>query len=206
MNATAMTTALKARAPARRMLLLLAVVFILPFAIGTGLFWLDWRPEKFGNYGELLQAPRQLPESGLRHADGRPFPSSALRGKWLLVLPVNGPCDSSCQQNLQQMRQVHVALNKEQDRLQRVLIGSRASDRGDDPVWAEMPRRFPDLVLATVSGDAAASDWNRVLGGTGREIYVVDPLGNVMMRYGDPIDMRGVLKDLERLLKYSWIR
>ena len=206
MNATLMTPALRARAPARRMLLLLAAVFILPFAIGTGLFWLDWRPEKFGNYGELLQAPRQLPESGLRHGDGRPFPSSELRGKWLLVLPVSGPCDSICRQNLQQMRQVHIALNKEQDRLQRVLIVSRDSGQADDPVWAELPQRFPDLVLATLPAGAAASDWNRVLGGAGREIYVVDPLGNVMMRYRDPIDMRGVLKDLERLLKYSWIR
>ena len=104
------------------------------------------------------------------------------------------------------MRQVHIALNKEQDRLQRVLIVSRDSGQADDPVWAELPQRFPDLVLATLPAGAAASDWNRVLGGTGREIYVVDPLGNVMMRYRDPIDMRGVLKDLERLLKYSWIR
>ena len=206
MNATVMTPALKARAPARRTLLLLAAVFILPLAIGTGLFWLDWRPEKFGNYGELLQPPRQLPESGLRHADGRPFPSFDLRGKWLLVLPLNGPCDSICQQTLQQMRQVHIALNKEQDRLQQVLIGSRGAGRADDPIWVELPQRFPGLVLATVSADAATSGWNRVLGGTGREIYVVDPLGKVMMRYSDPIDMRGVLRDLERLLKYSWIR
>ena len=206
MNARTMTSALKGRAPAYRTLLLLAAVFILPFAIGTGLFWLDWRPEKTGNHGELLQPPRQLPQSGLRHADGRAFPSSDLLGKWLLILPISGPCKSTCEQRLQQMRQVHIALNKERDRLQRVLVRKDGVDRADDPIWAELPQRFPDLVLATTSAGAAASDWNRVLGGSAGEIYIVDPFGKAMMRYREPTDMRGVLKDLERLLKYSWIR
>jgi len=129
-----------------------------------------------------------------------------LRGKWLLVLPVSGPCDSICERSLQQMRQVHIALNKEQDRLQRVFIASGGSVRTDDRIWSEMSQRFPDLVLATLSAETSASGWSRALGGTSREIYVVDPLGRVMMRYGDPIEMRGVFKDLERLLKYSWIR
>jgi hypothetical protein len=48
--------------------------------------------------------------------------------------------------------------------------------------------------------------WKSVLEGTGQAIFIVDPLGNVMMRYAAPPDMRGILKDLERLLKYSWIR
>ncbi len=200
------TPASKLRTPAHRTLALLAAVFILPFVIGTGLFWLDWRPEKFGNYGELMQPPRQLPESGLRHADGGPFPSSELRGKWLLVLPVSGPCDSICEQDLQRMQQVHIALNKEQDRLQRVLIASDVAERTDGRIRSEISQRFPDLVLATVSAGTAAAGWSRALGGTGREIYVVDPLGRVMMRYSNPIEMRGVFKDLDRLLKYSWIR
>jgi hypothetical protein len=204
MTATTMTPA--ARAPARRTLLLLAAVFILPFAIGTGLFWLDWRPGKFANYGELLQPPLRLPDSGLRHVDGRPLPTAELHGKWLLVMPVSGQCDSTCQDTLQHLRQVHLALNKEQSRLQQVLIGRRNPDQGDDAVWAELAQRFPDLVLATTPADAARPDWTRLLGGAGHETYIIDPLGNAIMRYRDPVDKRGVLKDLERLLKYSWIR
>jgi hypothetical protein len=129
-----------------------------------------------------------------------------LRGKWLLVLPISGPCDSICEQTLQQMQQIHIALNKEQNRLQRVLIAGGVSDRTGGRFWAEMSQRFPDLVLAAVSAETAASGWTGALGGSGREIYVVDPLGRAMMRYGNPIEMRGVFKDLERLLKYSWIR
>ncbi len=195
---SAMTSALPSPKPAYHTLLLLAAVFVLPFIIGTGLFWSGWRPGKFVNHGELLQPPRLLPESGLAHADGRPLPISELRGKWLLIMPVDQTCDTTCQQNLQQLRQVHVALNKEQSRLQRVFISSSTSD----PALAKMQQDFPDLVVASTANMA----WRNAQDVSGQTIYIVDPLANIMMRYADPADMRGVLKDLERLLKYSWIR
>lgn len=201
-----MTTAQPTTNSSRRTLLLLAALFFLPFVIGSGLFWLDWRPEKFGNKGELLQPPRTLPATGLRHADGRPLPTAELLGKWLLVLPVKGSCTTTCQNNLQHMLQVHVALNKEQNRLQRVLIVSDGSDSANDPPMAELQRLFPGLLVAAVQTSVAGEAWHGALNGRGQEVYIVDPLGNVMMRYADPTDMRGVLKDLERLLKYSWIR
>lgn len=185
---------------------MLAALFILPFVIGSGLFWLDWRPEKFGNHGELLQPPRALPASGLNHADGRSLPTPELLGKWLLVLPVKGSCNTACQNNLQGMLQVHVALNKEQNRLQRVIIVSEVSDSANDPPMLELQRMFPGLLIAAVQANVAAESWNSVLNGRGQDVFIVDPLGNVMMRYANPSEMRGVLKDLERLLKYSWIR
>lgn len=190
----------------RYTLLLLAAVFFLPFVIGTGLFWLDWRPEKYSNHGDLLKPPVPLPEAGLSHADGRPLPVSALRGKWLLVLPAKGVCDDTCQENLQLMLQVHIALNKEQNRLQRVFISFDSSDAYIKSALPELQQRFPDMVIATAKASAEANAWQSVLGKSGQEIFIADPLGNVMMRYADPIDMRGVLKDLERLLKYSWVR
>ena len=194
---SAMASALPSSKPAQT-LWLLAVVFVLPFVVGTGLFWSGWRPAKFVNHGELLQPPRLMPESGLSHADGRPMPTSELLGKWLLVMPADQTCDGTCQHNLQQMRQVHIALNKEQSRLQRVFISSSASD----PALAKMQQDFPDMVVASTANMA----WRSAPDVSGQTIYVVDPLGNIMMRYTDPADMRGVLKDLERLLKYSWIR
>jgi len=200
---TTLTPVTPLRPSAFPTLSLLAAVFLLPFIIGTGLFWSGWRPGKFINHGELLTPARPLPETGLSHADGRPFPRSELAGKWLLVLPVAGACDTPCLDNLQQMQNVHLALNKEQSRLQRVLI----SNGGPPP--ADLQSRFPGLVLGRInstSSDATSEAWHSVLAGRGQTLYVVDPLGNVMMRYTDPGDMRGVLKDLERLLKYSWIR
>jgi cytochrome oxidase Cu insertion factor (SCO1/SenC/PrrC family) len=194
--------ALPAPKSARRTLLLLAAVFFLPFVVGTGLFWSGWRPGKFVNHGELLQPPGVLPPSGLRHVDGRPLPTAELRGKWLLLLPIDGACAAACEQKLQQMQRVHIALNKEQTRVQRVLISSAAAE----PALAQLSRAFPDLVVGVVPAGAGGDAWRDVLDGSGQAVYIVDPLGNVMMRYADPADMRGVLKDLERLLKYSWIR
>ena len=191
---------------ARRMLLLLAAVFFLPFAVGTGLFWSGWRPEKFANHGELLQPPRILPDGGLHHPDGNPLPTSELHGKWLLVMSNSEPCRVVCQQDLQQMLQVHMALNKEQSRVQRVFISSDVSARDSASSLAEAQSRFPDLVVGLWDSGAAKKTWQGILESSGRELYVVDPLGNVILRYAAPPDMRGVLKDLERLLKYSWLR
>jgi cytochrome oxidase Cu insertion factor (SCO1/SenC/PrrC family) len=172
-----MTTAITTPNSSRRTLLLLAALFILPFVVGSGLFWLDWRPGKFGNHGELLQPPRTLPAVGLYHADGRPLPTSELLGKWLLVLPVKGSCTTTCQNNLQGMLQVHVALNKEQKRMQRVLIVGDVSDSAtDDPPMVELQRLFPGLLVAAVQANVAGEAWD------------------------------GALSDIERLLKYSWIR
>ena len=182
---------------ARLTLWLLAALFVLPVVLGSGLFWSGWRPGTFVNHGELLQPPRVLPESGLRHADGRPLPSSQLRGKWLLLMAAEQSCDASCERNLQQLRQVHIALNKEQSRVQRVFISTGAAG----PALVKMQQDFPGLLVASATDTA----WRQALDGS-QTLYLVDPFGNVMMRYGDPADMRGVLKDLERLLKYSWIR
>ena len=189
------------RQPAYRMLCLLAAVFVLPFVIGSGLFWADWRPAKFGNHGELVQPALALPESGLRLADGSALASAQLRGKWLLVLPIGQDCDSSCAARLYAMQQAHLALNKEQSRVQRVLIGSNGLP---DDVLADLQQRFPGLLVATVA-EPENKRWKTVLGGDEQTIVVVDPLGMAMMRYRDATT-RGVFKDMERLLKYSWIR
>ena len=62
------------------------------------------------------------------------------------------------------------------------------------------------MVVAMAKTSAKVNVWRSLLGDNGQKIFIVDPLGNVMMRYAEPIEMRGVLKDLERLLKYSWVR
>lgn len=186
--------------PARYTLALLLAVFVLPFLAGTSLFLSGWRPERFGNHGDLIQPPRPMPETGLLRSDGLPLAGTDLRGHWLLVLTVNGACDGSCRESLQQMTQVHRALNKEQNRLRRVLITTEAG-----VIQPEAQPASPDLIAATIV-PAAQSAWANVLDVKGQTLFIADPMGNVIMRYPDPTATRGVLKDLERLLKYSWIQ
>ena len=192
--------------PARYTLLLLAALFLLPVALGTGLFWSGWRPTSFTNHGDLLQPALPLPETGLPQIDQRPLPTSALRGQWLLVLPLNQPCTTACEDVLHQLRQVHIALNKEQSRVQRVFLRLGAPTPAETPNLASIAQRFPQLILAVAPDSEAGRQWQTIFAGNGERIFVVDPMGNVMLRYANAANMRGVLKDMERLLKYSWVR
>ena len=200
-----MTASAPTLTPVRRAMMLTIALLMLPFLIAFGLYWFEWRPAKLANHGELIQPPQALPESGLSHADGSPLPTEELRRKWTLVLVSRTPCDNACQHDLHQMRQVQVALNKEMLRLRRVLIGSSVSVLAADPALPELRRSYPDLLIAAPNADPQGALWRSAIDPTNYRFYVIDPLGNVMMRYTDKPDMAGMLKDLERLLKYSWV-
>ena len=200
-----MTTAALTLNPARRAILLVTTLLAMPFAVAFGLYWFEWRPTTLGNHGELIQPTLPLPESGLDNADGRPLPTAELRGKWTLVLISKGPCAAICQQHLQQMRQVQVSLNKEMGRLHRVLLGDSSAALSSDTSLPALRQSYPDLLIAAPAAGKDGDAWRSTLDGTNHSFYVIDPLGNVMMRYTDKPDMQGMRKDLERLLKYSWV-
>ena len=183
----------------RRTLLLVLALFVLPVLVAAGMYVFGWRPEKTMNHGTLIRPPLALPDRGLSGTDGKPIAIEELRGKWLLLLAGSGPCDETCRGRLQQMRNVQVALNKDRDRIRRAWINPGA---GADPALAELRRALPDLLVAQPAGDA----WTAIFGSApSHRLYLADPMGNVIMRYPDDADPQGVRKDLERLLKYSWI-
>jgi len=191
--------------PARRAILLVTALLAMPFAVAFGLYWFEWRPARLANHGELIQPPQAVPENGLLLADGRALPSAELRGKWTLVLIGKGPCAAACQEQLLQMRQVQVSLNKEMGRLHRLLLGDGVASLAGDAALPEVRRRYPDLIVAAPAAGQDGDAWRRTLDGGSHRFYVIDPLGNVMLRYPDNADMQGMRKDLERLLKYSWV-
>lgn len=163
-----------------RMLLILAAVFVLPVVVGFGLFWSGWRPAVLRNHGELIQPPRALPSG------------EGLHGKWLLIVPARDGCAQSCQDALQRLQQAQAALGKDQGRVQRVVVGT-----------APIP---PLQGVTVISPSADETAWRSALDDFAPAAFVADPFGNVVMRYGQPIDARHVLRDMERLLKYSWVR
>lgn len=189
----------------QRTLLLVTALLALPFAVAVGLYWFEWRPAKLANHGQLIEPPQALPEDGLQLIDGKPLPTSELRRKWTLVMVNDVPCATPCQEDLHQIRQVQVALNKEMLRLRRVLLGSSVAELRADPALAALQRRYPDLIIAAPVAGEQGEPWRTILNGAGHRFYVVDPLGNVMMRYPERPQMQGMLRDLERLLKYSWV-
>jgi hypothetical protein len=169
---------------ARAKLLLVFLACAAPFALAWAAWYFGWAPGAAGNYGELI-APRTV--------SGAPLP--ALRGKWVMVMFDGAACDAYCEKKLYYMRQVRRAQGKDLGRVERLWV---ITDGGQ-------PR--PDVLAASEGtqlsrGSPAAAEFP---GAARDHIYLVDPLGNLMMRFPRDPDPSRMLKDLQRLLKYSRI-
>ncbi len=163
----------------------LAAVFAVcaaPFVLGWLAYENRWFSSQAGNYGELI-APRPI--------DGT---LAALRGKWVLLTADPAACAAACERKLYIVRQVRKAQGKDAERIERLwLITDGATPR-------------PELV-AVLEGAHFATPSALLLqslpGASREHIYLVDPLGNLMMRFPAEPDPAKMIKDLQRLLKYS---
>ncbi len=160
------------------------------------------RPEGRRNFGELIDPQRPLPSLSTQTLDGREGQLSALKGQWLLVAVAGGACDKACEQNLYLQRQLRESLGKEKERVDRVWLV---------PDTAAVPQALiPALAGATVlrvPADGLAA-WLQPVAGKplASHLYVVDPLGNWMLRFPPDMDTTAAAKakrDLDRLLRAS---
>jgi hypothetical protein len=177
----------------RRLLVGVALMFFAPLAVSFYLYYGHaWHPRGHVNNGELIQPPRPLPESAL------PAPYT-LRRKWTMLYVQRGPCDQLCLRRLYDTRQVRTALDRDMDRVQRVLIAD--ADCCDLQKLHDM---HPDLIM--VHADPKALPLLALLpGANSQRVYLVDPLGNAMMFYEADAKAKGMLEDLQRLLRLSQI-
>jgi cytochrome oxidase Cu insertion factor (SCO1/SenC/PrrC family) len=183
---------------ARLKLLLIGLFFALPFLLAWAAYWFHWTPGQSGNYGELLP-PRQVPGGGLVGLDGKPFSLASLRGKWVMLQFDAAACDHYCERKLYFMRQVRVAQGKDMGRVERVWV---LTDGGAPRPALTAAIAGTHVVRATDGSVPAAFPRARR---TVDHIYLIDPLGNLMMRFPRDPDPSRMLKDLQRLLKYSQI-
>jgi cytochrome oxidase Cu insertion factor (SCO1/SenC/PrrC family) len=184
------------QAQGRRMLLLLLVLFALPVAVVLGMMRLDYRPGG-SSHGTLIYPPRALQLDNLHDAQGQSIAPARLKAKWNLVYVARTNCETECMDGVRMLRQIHVALNKEIDRVQRLLVVPGPSDRAQ---LTQLQASYPDLVI--LPDDALLHQFTNVPPAT---VYLVDPLGNLMMAYPEGYSPKGLLADITRLLKYSWI-
>lgn len=162
-------------------LLVLFLACAAPFVLGWAAWYFNWGTGTAGNYGELIP-PRPLSTP----------PFTELRGKWVLVSFDRAACDAYCEKKLYFMRQVRKAQGKEQSRLERLWV---ITDGGT-------PR---SEIMAAMEGTriAAAVESSAFPGNAVEHVYLVDPLGNLMLRFPQDPDPSKMIKDLQRLLKYS---
>lgn len=190
----------------RRMLVTLALLFFGPIVVATFLYKAGVGPSGRVNHGDLLDPARPLPAVSLPLAKGGETGPGFLRGKWSLVYVGAGECDAACRQLLHRARQVHIALNREQERVQRVfLYAGSCCDRA----WLD--KEHPDLIVAWAD-EAGGREllapfpvYGNVPVASAGRLYIVDPLGNLVMSYAPTFEDRGLLNDLKKLLQLSSI-
>lgn len=161
------------------------------------------RPQARANYGELIQPTRALPPAlALTALDGSAVAAPTLRGQWLLITVGSGDCDAACEKRLYLQRQLREMLGREKDRLDRVwLLTDAAEPRA--PLREAFDTAQGGIALRV--SEAELQRWLQPE--TGRSLqehlYLVDPMGEWMMRMpADPEPAR-VRRDLERLLRAS---
>ena len=185
------------RRKARRTIALLAMICAAPVVASyVAYYW--WRPDARTNYGELLE-PGAAPEIIGARLDGAPFQLSELRGRWVLLLTESASCESRCELMLYATRQARTIQGREQDRVVRVLL----LPTGASAPSTELLASHPGIVV--VRGDSR--QWQSLPGAdaAGANVYLVDPHGNLVLRYPSDPDIRRLAKDLERLLRASRI-
>jgi hypothetical protein len=184
----------------RRTLLLLAVVFLGPMAVAMALYYTGfaWRPQGSTAHGILYQPPRPLPDADLTPIGAAPD-RSRLHGKWTLIYVGPGPCDPACRTALVEMRQVRRALGRDLDRVQRLYLVT-GGEADSQYLQAEHPG------IAIIADGPDGGNIGRIVGASQPgDIFLADPLGNLVMRYPAGTGMKGMHADLKRLLKLSTV-
>ena len=179
-------------ARAKRLVLLIAAIAVAPVILSYLAYYTLPRDSRV-NYGTLLARP--FHDVAGTTLDGKPLSTRDLRGRWIVLFAGGGACDAACTSALYASRQARTIQNAERERVQRLWL---IPDAGAPP-----PRvldAHPDLAIARVGAGVAAA----LPEGSDR-IYLIDPLGNLVLAWPADPDIKAMAKDLTRLLRASRI-
>ncbi len=196
-----------ARTRSGRIKMLLVLLVCAAPVVASYLMYFVVRPDARSNYGTLIQPTRSMLALPLRALDGTAVDADSLRGQWLLVVVGPADCPEACQRRLYMQRQLREMLGRDRDRIDKVWLvtgGGEPSSAlrealGDDPTLHVL--RAPlDAVSAWLEPTAGAP--------LDEQLYLVDPMGEWMMRFPSDAQPARVKRDLDRLLRAaaSWDR
>lgn len=160
------------------------------------------KPQGRTNYGELID-PRAYPMPSLSATtlDGKPSELDSFKGKWIMLQVAGGECDDACRKRLHDMRQLRLTQGKDMDRIERVWLVT-----DNQPLDTVLMREYDGTRMVRVNADAVGRWLPAEQGGAPQDhIYMIDPLGNLMMRFPRDADPNRIKKDLVKLLKASRI-
>jgi cytochrome oxidase Cu insertion factor (SCO1/SenC/PrrC family) len=189
----------------RLQLVFLALLFAAPVLLGTWMYYFS-PPAGRTNYGQLIEPQLSLPPLEGQLHDGKPLATKPWLGKWWLVSFHKGVCEDACAKQLYIMRQLRLIQGKDASELERVMF-----------LLDENP--LSEKILAAYQGNWFVRDQSQryaqqfsLAGGqkvdVTQHLFLVDPLGNLMMRYPPDADVEKIKKDLGKLIRLSagWVR
>ncbi|MDH5409093.1 MAG: SCO family protein [Gammaproteobacteria bacterium] len=191
----------------QRTIIMMVGAFILPVVIAY-LVYIGSDFTKTRNNGELITPPRPLTELKLTGIDNKAFSFEELKGNWHLVYIGNEHCDQVCQDILSKMHQTRMGQGKAMSRVDLIYIHP---GKLNSPMAQKLTKSYSRLKI--LGYDASFSPvLNRLFGKAPQEnvikanrVYMIDPLGNLMMRYNHDARLIGIIKDLEHLLRISQV-
>lgn len=183
----------------------LFLIFIIAlFAVPLALAWLlvgHWQPSGSRHHGELLNPARPFTEFVATRTDGEVLDSRYLHGRWTLLYPAGSDCAQDCRTSLYDMRQVRLALGKDIDRLQMLFLLPTAPDAQLSD-W--LAQEHAQTTVAVAAATTTAFLTQAFAGATlGDGIYLLDPLGNLVLHYRAVENPKHILDDIKHLLKLS---
>ncbi len=182
-------------------MLLILLVCIAPVVASYFTYYV-LKPSARTNYGELIDPTQHpMPQLGATTLDGQPVALDAYKGKWLLLEAADGACDAACRDKLLVMRQERLMQGKEMERIERVWLITDGA-----PLDTVLMREYDGTRMLRVKREAVEKWLPPAPGGAIFDgIYVVDPLGNLMMRFPKNADHAKMKKDITKLLTASSI-
>ena len=189
-------------ASGRRRMLLVLLVCAAPVVASYVMYYLV-RPDGRTNYGTLIEPQRPMPaDLPLADLRGVAVPAASLKGQWLIVVAAGGACDAVCERQLWVQRQLREALGREKERVDKVWFVTDAV-----PPHAQALEAITTHTTETVLRvpRAALAAWLLPAAGQTLEssMYIVDPLGNWMMRVPPDPEPSKLKRDLDRLMRGS---
>lgn len=195
-------TAARGRTTRGRLKMLLVLAVCAAPVLASYFAYFVVRPQGRSNYGSLIQPTRGLPDMALRDLAGAAVAAASLRGQWLLVVVGPARCGAACEQRLLMQRQLREMLGRDRDRVDKLWL---VTDDGALAPALLQAIQQPAAVTALRADSRAVAGWLAPAAGQSLEdhIYLVDPMGEWMMRLPPQPDPARVKRDLERLLRAS---
>lgn len=182
----------------RLILLGVALVFIIPILVSWYLvFFSDFKKGDGGTQkGELISPVIPLGEPEVFNLKSKTIES--INGKWTLLFFVENECNQLCEDKLYQLRQIRLALGKDRDKVDRLLVSKNKQQ------WSQYTNSFNGQKYI----DPTSRDYNRLIKKLNdyadldlKATYLIDPYGFLMMKYPQDDNPMGTIKDIERLIK-----